>query len=99
MATENAKFRVRNRTVEIKWVSLFCDHVMDNFIHKNKDHDLRFTQIAALLRTCEDFEPVSGRVWCDYNELNGRGYKIIFILSTKFAVVKTCYRYGRKDNI
>jgi len=94
MSTENAKFIVRNRTVEIKWVSQYCDHIMDNFINKNKNHDLKFQQISKLLKTCKRFDPIGGRVWCGYNEINGKKYKVVFILSNKFAVVQSCYRYG-----
>jgi len=98
MSTENVTFKVRNRTVEIKWISQFCDHILDNHINKNKDHDLRFQQISKLLQTCNFFEQKSGRIWFGYNELNGIKYRVIFILTPKFAVVKTCYRYGYEKN-
>ena len=94
MSTENAKIKIRNRTVEIKWVSEFCDHVLTNYIHKNKSHDLTFLQISQLLKTCSQFEQHSGRTWFGYNVINGIIYKVIFILTTKFAVIKTCYRHG-----
>jgi len=51
MSTENAKIKVGNRTVEIKWVSEFCEHIIDNYINKAKDHDLTFLQISKLLKT------------------------------------------------
>ena len=98
MSTENAKFIVRNRTVEIKWVSQYCDHILDNYINKNKDHDLKFLQIAKLLKTCTIFEHDQGRIWHGKNAINGKKYKIVFILTPKFAVIKTCYHYGYKEN-
>ncbi len=97
MSTENASLIVRNRTVEIKWVSQYCDHILDNYINKGKSHDLRFQQIARLLKNCSHFEPMGGRIWCGHNETNSIKYQIIFILTPKFAVIKTCYRYGYKD--
>ena len=94
MSTENAKFTVRNRTVEIKWVSQYCDHILDNYVSRNKDHDLKFQQIAKLLKTCTVFEHDHDRIWHGLNEINGKQYKVTFILTPKFAVIKTCYRYG-----
>ena len=63
MSTENAKLIVRNRTVEIKWVSHYCDHILENFININKDHDLKFLQIARLLQTCSIIKQDKGRIW------------------------------------
>ena len=94
MSTENAKFKVRNRTVEIKWISQYCDHILDNYINKNKDHDLTFSQISKLLKTCSIFEQFKGRIWYAYNMINGVKYRIVIILTPKFAIIKTCYRYG-----
>ncbi len=72
MSTENAKFMVRNRKVEIKWVSQDCDHILSNYINKNKDHDLSFLEISKLLKTCKIFKPYSARTWYGYNEINGK---------------------------
>jgi hypothetical protein len=94
MSTENAKFKIRNRTVEIKWVSEYCDHILDNYINKPHDHDLTFLQISKLLKTCKEFEQKSQRTWFGFNEINGVKYKVIFILTPKFAVIKSCYRHG-----
>ncbi len=98
MSTENAKIKVRNRTVEIKWVAQFCDHILDNHIHRNRDHDLRFLQISKLLKTCKEFRLFKGRTWYAHNEINDVKYRVIFILTPKFAVIKTCYRYGYEEN-
>jgi len=98
MSTENAKIKVRNRTVEIKWVSEFCDHIMDNYIKKPESHDLTFLQISKLLKTSTRFEQKSDRTWFCYNEINGIKYKLVFILTPKFAVIKSCYRHGYKEN-
>jgi hypothetical protein len=94
MSTENAKIKVRNRTVEIKWVSEFCDHIMSNYITRNKDHDLTFLQISKLMKNCDKFEQHRGRTWFAFSVINNVKYKVIFILTAKFAVVKTCYRHG-----
>jgi len=96
MSVENATFQIRNRTVEIKWVSQYCDHILDNYISKHADHDLKFLQIARLLKTCTIFEQFKGRTWYAYNKANGIKYRVILILTPKFAIVKTCYRYGYK---
>jgi hypothetical protein len=97
MSTDNAKFKVRNRTVEIKWVSQDCDHILSNYIHRNKDHDLKFLQISKLLKTCTIFEHYYGRTWYAYNVINDIKYRVVFILTPKFAVIKTCYRYGYSE--
>ncbi len=94
MSTDNAKILVRNRKVEIKWVTQFCDHVLDNHIRKHKDHDASFSGIATLLKTCKIFKPWRGRTWYAHNSINGIKYRVVFILTPKFAVIKTCYRYG-----
>jgi len=94
MSTQNATFKVRNRTVEIKWISQYCDHILDNYISKNKDHDLKFQQISKLLQTCTIFEQNKGRTWYGYNMINGKKYRVVFILNPKFAIIKTCYRHG-----
>jgi hypothetical protein len=98
MSVENAKIKVRNRNVEIKWVSEFCDHILDNYVLKNKEHDLKFLQISKLLKTCKIFKQYDGRTWYAYNTINGVKYRVIFILTPKFAVIKTCYRYGYQEN-
>jgi hypothetical protein len=98
MSTENAKIRVRNRTVEIKWTSEYCDHILDNHINNSSDHDLRFLQISSLLKQCKVFVHHNGRTWYGYSTINGIKYRVIFILTPKFAIVKTCYRYGYKEN-
>ena len=98
MSTENAKIKVRNRVAEIKWISQDCDHILNNYIHKNRDHDLTFQQISTLLKTCKIFKPERGKTWHAYNELNGKKYRVIFLLITNFAIVKTCYRYGYKED-
>ncbi len=94
MSIQNASFKVRNRTVEIKWISQYCDHILDNYNNKNKDHDLKFQQIANLLKNCKIFKLDTGRTWFAYNEINGIKYRVIFILLPKFAIIKSCYRYG-----
>ncbi len=94
MSVENAKIKVRNRMVEIKWVSEFCDHILENYVNKSKDHDLKFLQISRLLKTCSVFVHHDGRTWYGHSSLNGIKYRVVFILTPKFAVVKTCYRYG-----
>ena len=94
MSTENAKFKLRNRTIEIKWVAQYCDHIMDKFINYNSDHDLKFQEITQLLKTCIKFEHYNGRIWYGYNMINEKKYRVVFILSSKFGVIKTCYRYG-----
>ncbi len=98
MSTENAKIKIRNRTVEIKWVSEYCDHILDNYINKPTDHDLTFLEISKLLKTCQLYEQKSGRTWLGYNVINGVKYKVVFILTPKFAVIKSCYRYGYKED-
>ncbi len=98
MSTENAKIKVRNRAVEIKWVSQYCDHILENHLNKNKDHDLKFLQISKLLKTCSNFEQNRGRTWYGYNTCNGIKYRVVFILTPKFAIVITCYRHGYKEN-
>ena len=94
MSTEHASFKIRNRTVEIKWVSQYCDHILDHHLKKSKEHDLKFLQIAKLLKTCMIFEQNRGRIWYGYNEINGIKYKVVFILTHKFAIIKTCYRHA-----
>ncbi len=94
MSTQNASFKIRNRSVEIKWISQYCDHILDNYINKNRDHDLRFLDISRLLKTCKIFKQDSGRTWFAYNEINGVKYRVVFVLTPKFAIIKTCYRYG-----
>jgi hypothetical protein len=94
MSTENAIVNVRNRNVEIKWISQYCDHILDNYIHGNPSHDLKFQEISDLLKKCRVFQKFNGRTWYGYNILNGVKYRVVFILTPKFAIIKTCYRYG-----
>jgi hypothetical protein len=98
MSVENAKLKVRNRSVEIKWVSEYCDHILNNYINKNKDHDLKFLEISKLLKTCSIYEQFNGRTWYAHNTINGIKYRVVFILTPKFAVIKSCYRYGYQEN-
>ena len=95
---ENAKCKVRNRTIKIKWVSIFCDHILDNYVNKNQDHDLKFLQISTLLKTCTIFKQFKGRIWYAHNKINGIKYRVVLILTPKFAIVKTCYRHGYPEN-
>jgi len=97
MSTENAKFKLRNRTIEIKWVAMYCDHILDNYMNRNSDHDLKFLQISKLLRTCKQFEQHSSKIWHAHNMHEGIKYRVVFILISNFAVIQTCYRYGYKE--
>jgi len=97
MSTENAKIKIRNRTVEIKWVSEYCDHIMNSYINKSHDHDLTFLQISKLLKTCKYFKQHDGRTWYGFNKINSVKYKVIFILTPKFVVVEWCYRHGYEE--
>ncbi len=97
MSTENAKIKVRNRTIEIKWATQYCDHILTNHINKNKDHDLTFAQISQLLKTCKKFINWHSRTWYAHNIFNGVKYRVVFIITPKFAVIKTCYRHGYKE--
>ena len=98
MSTENAKIKVRNRTVEIKWVSEFCDHILDNYINKPQTHDLTFLQILKFMKIFKLFQQKSDRTWYGYNTINDKNYMVVFILTPKFAVIKTCYCYGYEEN-
>jgi len=44
MSGQNPLFKLRNRTIEIKWIAQYCEHILDNYINRNKDHDLKFQQ-------------------------------------------------------
>ncbi len=85
MSTENAKIKIRNRTVEIKWISEYCDHILSSYIHRNSDHDLTFLQISQLVKKCDNFTCYKGRTWYAHNILNGTKYRVVFILTTKFT--------------
>ena len=98
MSVENAKLKIRNRTVEIKWISEYCDHILSIYVNKNKDHDLKFLQISKLLKNCNVFVHHDGRTWFAHNMINGVKYRVIFILTPKFAVIKSCYRYGYQES-
>jgi hypothetical protein len=70
---------------------------MDRYIHENANHDLKFQQIATLLKKCKSFQNFDGRTWYGHGLLNGKKYRVVFILTAKFAVIKTCYRYGYEE--
>jgi hypothetical protein len=98
MSNENAKFRLSNRTVEIKWVSQYCDHILDNYINKNKDHDLKFIQISKLLRTCKYFKQNKSKTWYAHNTCNEIKYRVVFKIVSNFTIIQTCYRYGYNED-
>lgn len=90
MATENAKIRIRNRVVELKLTFEYADHIMDNYIRFNPPHDLNFLDIQRVAKKAA-FTHVRSRVWRGEAEFNDKNYKLFIILTSKFAVVKTCY--------
>ncbi len=93
MSTSNAKLKIRNRSVEIKWTSEYADHIMDNYINKNSSHGLTFSEISRLLRKSK-FVQMKGNRYEAYGIANGKKYLVVIMLIPNFAVVKTCYRYG-----
>ena len=95
MSTDNVKIEVRNRSVEVKWVAQYCDHYMTNYIHEHANHDLSFQEISDMLRRAT-FKPHKGNIYHCFGITDGRKYLVVIILTSKFAVIKTCYRYGWK---
>lgn len=90
MGTENASIKIRNRKVELKLTFEYADHIMHNFIHFNPPHDVNFLDIQRIVKSAV-FQNKKGRIWIGAALFKGKKYRVIIILTTKFAVVKTCY--------
>ena len=93
MSTKHAKIKVRNRTVELKWITQYCDHIMSNYINDYTQHDLTFQEISNMLRSAY-IGHLRGAIWEAKGVAKGHKYLVILQLTPKFAIVKTCYRYG-----
>ncbi len=93
MSVENAKIKIRNRTVEIKWVTQYCDHIMDHYINEHKTHHLSFQQISNIVRKSV-FDAYKGRTYVAETIFNNNKYRIFAILAPKYIVIKTCFRYA-----
>lgn len=93
MSTENATIRIQNRKVELKLTFEYADHMLHNYINRNPPHDLSFLEIQKIARKAV-FEKKNNRIWLGKVVYKQKLYLIIIILTTKFAVVKSCY-YNR----
>lgn len=92
MGTENASIKIRNRKVELKLTFEYADHIMHNFMHFNPPHDVNFLDIQRIAKAAV-FQNKKGRIWSGAALFKGKNYRLVIILTTKFAVVKTCYYY------
>lgn len=90
MGTENASIKIRNRKVELKLTFEYADHIMHNFMHFNPPHDVNFLDIQRIAKSAV-FQNKKDRIWNGAALFKGKKYRVIIILTTKFAVVKTCY--------
>lgn len=92
MGTENASIKIRNRKVELKLTFEYADHIMHNFMHFNPPHDVCFLDIQRIAKTAI-FQKEHGRIWSGAALFKGKKYRVVIILTAKFAVIKTCYYY------
>ena len=76
MSTENAKIKVRNRKVEIKWIAQYCDHIMSNYINDRTQHDLTFQEISNMVRKAQIVHEY-GYIWHAKGIAKGRKYLAI----------------------
>lgn len=92
MGTENASIKIRNRKVELKLTFEYADYIMHNFMYYNPPHDVCFLDIQRIAKTAV-YQKEHGRIWSGAAHFNGKKYRVIIILTAKFAIVKTCYYY------
>lgn len=92
MGTENASIKIRNRKVELKLTFEYADHIMHNFMYYNPPHDVCFLDIQRIAKTAV-YQKEHGRIWGGAAHFNGKKYRVIIILTAKFAIVKTCHYY------
>jgi hypothetical protein len=92
VGTENASIKIRNRKVELKLTFEYADHIIHNFMYYNPPHDVCFLDIQRIAKTAV-YQKEHGRIWSGAAHFNGKKYRVIIILTAKFAIVKTCYYY------
>jgi len=88
----NGAIKIRNRKVEMKWTGEYATHVLENYNKKDGIHDLKHNEIQQLLKKSKykKHRKRSYRAIGTYNDIE---YTTVFILTNKYAVIKTCYRY------
>ena len=90
---------------EIFWQAMNLQHIAENYINelskKNKQHDLLFNDIAAMLSQDPFFEPIKGRKMeyevINYHPKNKQYYRIITALDYRndnelYILPITCYK-------
>lgn len=96
MSTENARIRLRKRRREIKWITQYAQHIMDNYINKKPGHDVGFAEISQMLKAKGlEIEHAGKRTYKIFGSIKARRYLAVVILTPKFVVIKTCYRHGK----
>lgn len=93
MATENARVETDGKKLEIKWTTQHADHVLDNYIHRNKTHNLTFQQISNLARRVA-FTRTKNRNFAGEGVYNGKKYPIFAIVTPTNLIIRTCYSYA-----
>ncbi len=76
--------------VEIKLTCEYANHIMNNYIHFNPPHDLDFLEIQRLMKRAK-YTHEGRRIYRGIASHKGKQYFVFIILTSKFAVVKTCF--------
>lgn len=99
MSTENAKIRIQNRIVELKLTFEYADHILQNFINYNPPHDVAFLETQRIAKKCV-YKHQYKQIWLGETVYKNKMYRVIIILTSKFAIVKTCYyfKHGYYEN-
>ena len=80
----------------MKWTGQFATHVLENYLKNDKLHDLTHIEIQKVLKVSK-YEPLGKRVYIADGKFNNQKYLTIFVLTNKYAVIKTCYRNYEKE--
>lgn len=92
LSTENATIRIQNRKVELKLTFEYADHMLHNYMWYNPPHDVSFLDIQRIARVAI-FQQKKGRIWTGVALFKNKNYRVVIILTNKFAIVKTCYYF------
>jgi hypothetical protein len=95
LAYPNGYIIVRRRKVAIEWTGDNATHVLENYLKKDKIHDLNHLQIQKALQKALILKLKKGKsTYLGFADMPAYRCVILFVLSSKKATILTAYKTG-----
>jgi hypothetical protein len=90
----NGNITIRGRKLSIFWTGEMAEHLALRHQEDPSAHPYLHLAAQQMLQKCKGFEKAGKSYLAKCNDKKGVKTYVIFFVSGKFAVIKTCYKYG-----